>query len=93
MSATLLLIDGHGLAFRAFYAMPDLQNTSGQPTHAILGFANMVLKAINQTKPDYVALAFDRGRPTVRMESFEAYKAQRQHAPEGLSAQMPWIEK
>ncbi|HEY3998895.1 MAG TPA: DNA polymerase I, partial [Candidatus Xenobia bacterium] len=89
----LLLFDGHGLAFRAFYALPEMRNSKGEPVHAILGFVNMVLRFLEAGKPEYAAMSFDRGRPAFRIEQLADYKGQREHAPEGLSWQFPWIEK
>lgn len=89
----LLLFDGHGLAFRAFYALPEMRNSKGEPVHAILGFTNMVLRFLEAYKPAYAAVSFDRGRPAFRTEAFADYKGQREKTPEGLGWQMEWIER
>ena len=79
---TVLLIDGHGLAFRAFYALPELTAPDGTPTNALLGFANMLLKTMDEVRPDHVAVVFDAPGPTFRHQAFDAYKEGRQPTPE-----------
>ncbi|MHB2021247.1 MAG: DNA polymerase I [Candidatus Xenobia bacterium] len=93
MTETLFLFDGNGLAFRAFYGSKELTNTKLLPVHAILGFAQSVLKLLDSYQPEYAAMAFDLGKPTKRLESFAQYKAQRQSTPEGFSQQMPYIRR
>ncbi len=87
----LLLVDGHGLAFRAYYALPELTSPEGLPTNAVLGFANMLLKVVEELKPDSVGVIFDAPGPTFRHEAYEAYKENRQPTPEDFKAQMPHI--
>jgi DNA polymerase-1 len=87
----LLLIDGHGLAFRGFYAVPETNAPDGTPTNAVLGFMNMLLKAMELWRPDGVGLFFDPHGPTARDELYGAYKEGRQPAPEGFKTQMPLI--
>jgi DNA polymerase-1 len=87
---TLLLIDGHALVFRAFFAMPALTNSRGEMTNAVYGFTSMLLKALNEHHPAYAIAAFDPPGPTFRHEEFAAYKAQRPPAPSELVRQMPW---
>ena len=70
----LMILDGNGLAHRAFHALPLLTTTTGLYTNAVLGFTNMLQKLVRQEKPDYVVVAFDKGRP-FRRQDYEAYKA------------------
>ena len=89
----LLLVDGHGLAYRAFHALPDTLTTSkGEPTNAVFGFTSMLLEALNQLKPDYVVVCFDAGR-TFRHDQFTAYKAHRPEMPDDLRQQMERIRQ
>jgi DNA polymerase-1 len=87
---TLLLIDGHALVFRAFFAMPALTNSRGEMTNAVYGFTSMLLKVLGEHRPSYAIAAFDPPGPTFRHEEFAAYKAQRPPAPAELIRQMPW---
>jgi DNA polymerase-1 len=67
--STLLLLDGHSLAYRAFYALPtDLATSSGQVTNAVYGFTSMLIKVVGDEKPDHLAVAFDTAAPTFRKE-------------------------
>ena len=87
------LIDGTAFCYRAFYAIRALSTSAGRPTNAVYGFATM-LNALRKTKqPDYLAVAFDAGKPTFRHERFEAYKVQRKPMPEALIAQLPLIKE
>jgi len=89
-----LFIDGHSLAYRAFFALPDtLATAEGQPTNAVLGFAQMLLRIIEEEKPDFVAVAFDKGRPEFRLEEYAEYKAQRKPTPDKLKPQIPLIKE
>jgi DNA polymerase I len=88
----LILVDGNGLAYRAFYALPPLKTSNGDPVNAVYGFTNMLLKIIEKEKPDFVAVAFDKSRPTCRLEQFDEYKAHRQKMPDELKQQFPVIE-
>ena len=90
---TLLLIDGHSLVYRAFFAMPALTNSRGEMTNAAYGFTSMLFKALNDTTPTYAIAAFDPPGPTFRHEKFAEYKAQRLRAPEELRAQFPWARE
>ena len=65
-SSKFLVIDGHSIAFRAFYALPLLQNKKGEHTNAVYGFATMLMGILEQVNPDYVAAVFDRAAPTFR---------------------------
>jgi DNA polymerase I len=87
---TLLLVDGHNLVYRAFFAMPALSNSRGEMTNAAYGFTSMLFKALNDTTPAYAVAAFDLPGPTFRHEKFPDYKAQRSRAPAELRAQIPW---
>ncbi len=90
---TLALLDGHSLAYRAFYALPqDLATTSGQVTNATYGFMRMLIKLIGDHHPDRLAVAWDVGRQTFRTEQFPEYKAQREKTPDVFSSQLPLID-
>lgn len=89
----LVLIDGHALAFRAYYALPaDLSTARGELTNAILGFTSMLLNVIRDEKPDYLIVAFDTGR-TFRHEEYDEYKAHRGRMPQELVDQMERIRQ
>lgn len=88
-----LLIDGHSLLHRAFHALPPLTTSAGEPTHAVYGFARMVQRLIQDENPGYMAVAFDKGKPTVRLAAFEAYKADRPPMPEELRVQVAWARE
>lgn len=89
----LLLIDGNGLAYRAFYALPPLKTSLGEPVSAVYGFATMLLKILEKERPDFLAASFDKGPPTIRKDAFPEYKAQREKMPEDLSGQFVLIEE
>jgi DNA polymerase-1 len=90
----LLLLDGHSLAFRAFYALPtDLATRAGTITNAVYGFTSMLIKMLGDEKPDYIAVAFDTGAPTFRDEMDADYKAGRKETPDVFSSQMPLIHE
>ena len=89
----LLLIDGNSLFHRAYHAIPPLTSRDGQVANAVFGFSNMLIKAVNETKPDYVACAFDTKAPTFRHIEFEKYKAQRVAPPPDLYPQLPKVKK
>jgi DNA polymerase-1 len=85
----IFLLDGHSLLFRAFYALPtSLATTSGQVTNAVYGFTSMLIKLLAEEKPDLMAVAFDKGRPTVRLEQYADYKAGRAEAPDEFRQQL-----
>jgi len=88
----LLLIDGHALAYRAYHAIPPLTSPTGEPTNATFGFANMLLKAIQDYAPDYVVATFDVGR-TFRHEDYAEYKAKRAETPDDLRAQFGRVKE
>ena len=89
----LLLIDGNNLFHRAYHAIPHLTNKEGEATNAVFGFSNMLIKAINEAGPRFVACAFDTQAPTFRHVEFEAYKAQRVAPPPDLYPQLPKVKK
>jgi 5'-3' exonuclease len=89
----LVLVDGTASLYRAFYALPPLTNSRGEPTHAVLGFATMLLKLIREEAPRALAIAFDGPGPTARHRLFPAYKAQRPPTPEGLIRQIPQVQR
>jgi DNA polymerase-1 len=90
----LMLIDGYSLAFRAFYALPeDLQTTDGTHTNAVYGFTSMLIKLMQEEKPDYIACCLDLGEPLERTAEFADYKSQRTEAPETFSSQVPLIRE
>ena len=88
-----MLLDGHSLAYRAFYALKDanLVTTDGQHTEAVYGFTSMLVNLLRDERPSNVAVCFDRSEPTFRHESYEAYKANRQETPEDFRGQMSLI--
>ncbi|HEX2267543.1 MAG TPA: 5'-3' exonuclease H3TH domain-containing protein, partial [Actinomycetota bacterium] len=88
----IFLLDGHSLSFRAFFALPtSLATTSGQITNAVYGFTSMLIKLLAEEKPDHIAVAFDLGRPTVRLEQYADYKAGRVEAPDEFRQQLGLI--
>ena len=88
----LLLLDGHSLAYRAFFALPpDLATTTGQPTNAVYGFTSMLIKMLQDEQPTHVAVAFDRSEPTFRHEQYVEYKANRRETPADFRSQLPLI--
>ena len=91
---TLVLLDGHSLAYRAFYALPaDLATSSGQVTNAVYGFTSMLIKLLGDESPDAVAVAWDVRGPTFRKEQYPDYKAQRESPPDLFAAQLPLIRE
>ena len=92
--STLLLLDGHSLAYRAFYALPtDLATSSGQVTNAVYGFTSMLIKVVGDEKPDHLAVAFDTAAPTFRKEKDSTYKAGRKETPDLFRSQLPLIRQ
>ncbi len=90
---TLLLIDGHNLVYRAFFAMPALSNSRGEMTNAAYGFTSMLFKALGDHHPTYAIAAFDPPGLTFRHEEFADYKAQRAKMPQELIPQFPWTRE
>ena len=95
MSKRLLLIDGHSMAYRAFYALPaeNFTTAQGQHTNAIYGFATMLLSLLSSEKPTHVAVAFDVSRKTFRSEIFPEYKANRAKTPDEFRSQMSYLHE
>lgn len=94
MKNKLILIDGNNIAYRAFYALPQtIATSSGTITNAVYGFVTMVLKLIDEQKPDNIIAAFDSKAPTFRHELFKEYKAQRAKMPDELISQFPLIKE
>ena len=89
----LLLLDGHSLAYRAFFALPieNFSTTTGQPTNAVYGFTAMLINVLRDEKPTHVAVAFDRGEPTFRHEQYVEYKANRRETPDDFRSQLSLI--
>jgi DNA polymerase-1 len=91
-----MLIDGHSLVYRGFYALQEQRpftNARGELTTGVYAFTSMLLKALEELKPGYVAAAFDMSRPTVRLGEFAAYKGTRTKSPPGLSEQVTWSRR
>ncbi len=93
MNDRLLLLDGHSLAYRAWFALPveNFATTTGQPTNAVYGFTAMLINVLRDEKPTRVAVAFDRGEPTFRHEKYVEYKAGRTKAPDEFRSQISLI--
>ena len=95
MGERLLLIDGHSMAYRAYYALPveNFTTSSGQHTNAIYGFTNMLLALIKEEKPTHIAVAFDVSRKSFRTEKFPEYKANRSATPDEFRSQIPYLSQ
>jgi len=94
MKQRIIIIDSNNIAYRAFYALPDtITTSSGMMTNAVLGFTNMLLKLIEDLKPDIVICAFDSKGPTFRHEMFKEYKMHRKKMPDELAHQLPLIKE
>jgi DNA polymerase I len=91
----LLLLDGHSLAYRAFFALPveNFSTITGQHTNAVYGFTSMLVNVLRDEQPTHVAVAFDLSRKTFRLEEYSEYKAKRNKTPEEFSSQLPLIER
>jgi len=89
----LLLLDGHSLAYRAFFALPieNFATTTGQPTNAVYGFTAMLINVLRDEKPTHIAVAFDRSEPTFRHEQWVEYKANRRETPTDFRGQLSLI--
>src|SRR4029450_14065454 len=89
-----ILLDGHSLAFRAFFALPDtLVTSSGQITNAVYGFTAMLIKLLADERPDAVVVCFDKGAPQFRLDRYAEYKAGRAEAPDTFRQQVPLIRE
>ncbi|MFO7948143.1 MAG: DNA polymerase I [Armatimonadota bacterium] len=93
MAEKLLLIDGNSLVHRAFHALPHLSTSTGQPTNAVYGLAQMLLALLEEQDPDDVVVAFDAPGKTFRHDMYEQYKADRPPTPDELKAQWPYIHR
>ena len=93
--ARLLLLDGHSLAYRAFFALPleNFSTTTGQPTNAVFGFTSMLINVLRDERPTHIGVAFDVSRQTFRLEEYAEYKAGRNKTPGEFSSQLPLIEE
>ncbi|MFL6003137.1 MAG: DNA polymerase I [Nocardioides sp.] len=91
----LLLLDGHSLAYRAFFALPveNFSTSTGQNTNAVYGFTSMLVNVLRDEKPTHAAVAFDVSRQTFRLEQYADYKAKRNKTPSEFSSQLPLIEQ
>ncbi|MBF4767384.1 DNA polymerase I [Nocardioides agariphilus] len=91
----LLLLDGHSLAYRAFFALPveNFSTTTGQHTNAVFGFTSMLINVLRDEQPTHIAVAFDKSRQTFRLEQYPEYKAKRNKTPEEFSSQLPLIDE
>ncbi|WP_182113798.1 DNA polymerase I [Actinotalea sp. JY-7876] len=91
----LLLIDGHSMAYRAFFALPveNFSTTTGQPTNAVYGFTAMLANLLRDEQPTHVAVAFDAGRTTFRTEQYPQYKGTRDATPSEFKGQVPLIQE
>lgn len=89
----VMIIDGSSLLYRAFFALPPLNNALGVPTNAVYGFLTMLVKLFDRLNPDYVAVAFDKGKVTFRTELYEDYKGNRPNAPDDLRPQFGLIRE
>jgi DNA polymerase I len=91
MQERLVVIDGNSLVHRAFYAMPPMSTEDGRPTNAIFGFMSMLLKILDDYKPQYLCVAFDKHGPTFRHDKYAEYKAGRKPMPEDMRPQLPML--
>jgi DNA polymerase I len=91
----LLLVDGHSLAYRAFFALPveNFSTTTGQPTNAVYGFTSMLINVLRDEQPTHVAVAFDVSRTTFRSEAYAEYKANRSASPQEFSGQVALVKE
>lgn len=93
MSEKLVLIDGHSILNRAFFGLPDLTNSQGVHTNAVLGFLNILFKILEEEKPDYLTVAFDVHAPTFRHKMFDGYKGTRKPMADELRQQVPLMKE
>ena len=91
----LLLVDGHSLAYRAFFALPveNFATTTGQPTNAVYGFTSMLINVLRDEVPTHVGVAFDKSRQTFRLAEYPEYKAKRNKTPDEFKGQLPLIQE
>src|SRR4051812_31870080 len=93
MEKKLVVLDGNSVAFRAFYALPLLNNASGLHTNAVYGFTTMLLKILDEQKPSHILVAFDAGKIVFRHQEYKEYKGGREKTPRELSEQFPHIRE
>ncbi len=93
LTKKIVLIDGNSIAYRAFFALPLLNNDKGVHTNAIYGFTMILMKILEEEKPSHMLVAFDAGKTTFRHETFQEYKGGRQKTPPELSEQFPFIRE
>ncbi|MBS4216874.1 DNA polymerase I [Bacillus sp. FJAT-49711] len=93
MKKKLMLIDGNSIAYRAFFALPLLNNDKGIHTNAVYGFTTMLMKVLEEEKPTHILVAFDAGKTTFRHSTFKEYKGGRQKTPPELSEQFPFLRE
>lgn len=93
MSKKIVLIDGHSILNRAFFGVPPLTNSEGLHTNAVYGFLNIMFKILDEEKPDYLTVAFDRSEPTFRHQMFDAYKGTRKPLAQELREQVPVMKE
>lgn len=91
--ANIMLLDGNSLINRAFYALPPLTSAEGLPTNAVHGFLTMLFKLQKEQKPDYWVVVFDKSKPTIRIDQYAGYKAQRKETPETLKPQFAYLKE
>ncbi|MCW2681646.1 MAG: polymerase, partial [Frankiales bacterium] len=91
----LLLLDGHSLAYRAFFALPveNFSTTTGQPTNAVYGFTAMLINVLRDEKPTHVAVTFDVSKSTFRTEAYADYKAGRAETPTDFKGQVSLVRE
>lgn len=91
----LLLLDGHSLAYRAFFALPveNFSTSTGQPTNAVYGFTSMLINVLRDETPTHVGVAFDKSRQTFRLAEYSEYKAKRNKTPDEFKSQLPLIQE
>src|SRR5262249_33671763 len=92
-TSRLYLVDVSSYIFRAFHAIPPLNNKNGLPTNAVLGVVNMLLKLVNEERPERMGIVFDSAGPTFRDEIDGDYKANRSPTPDALVPQLPYVRK
>src|SRR5690606_20215794 len=93
MTNKLVLIDGNSITYRAFFALPLLNNDKGVYTNAVYGFTTMLIRILEEQKPTHLLLAFDAGKTTFRHSTYKEYKGGRQKTPSELSEQFPLVRE
>ena len=93
MGEKILLIDGHSILNRAFFGLPELTNSEGLHTNGVYGFLNILLRVLEEEKPDYMAVAFDVHAPTFRHKMYAEYKGTRKPMAPELKEQVPLLKE